>query len=52
MAESAGIDVTGPKHERFDDVRTPEALDFGAALHREFDDYVDVLPLPASERGP
>ena len=37
MAESAGIDVTGPAHERFDEVLTPEALDFLAALHREFD---------------
>jgi malate synthase len=37
MAESAGIDVTGPAHERFDEVLTPEALDFLAAVHREFD---------------
>ena len=35
MAE--GIDVTGAAGERFDDVLTPEALDFLAALHREFD---------------
>jgi hypothetical protein len=52
MAESAGIDVTGPEHERFDDVRTPEALDVKAAVHREFDEYVDVLALPTSERRP
>ena len=37
MAESAGIDVTGPAHERFDEVLTPEALDFLAAMHRKFD---------------
>ena len=37
MADSAGIDVTGPARERFDEVLTPEALDFLAALHRAFD---------------
>jgi hypothetical protein len=50
MAESAGIDVTGPEHERFAEVL--EALDLLAALHRGFDEYVDVLPLPACERMP
>jgi hypothetical protein len=47
MAESAGIDVTGPEHERFDEAL--EARDVLAALHRE---CVGVLPLPAHERKP
>ena len=34
---AAGIEVTGPTHERFDEILTPEALDFLASLHREFD---------------
>jgi malate synthase len=38
MADSAGIEVTGPAGERFDEILAPEALDFLATLHREFDD--------------
>jgi malate synthase len=30
------VEVTGPSHERFEEVLTPEALDLLAALHREF----------------
>ena len=37
MAEPAGIEITGPVRDRFEEVLTPEALDFLAALHREFD---------------
>src|SRR5262245_13825867 len=31
------MEITGPRLERFDEVLTPEALSFVAALHREFD---------------
>jgi len=34
---STGIEVTGPMHDRFEEVLTPAALDLLAALHREFD---------------
>jgi malate synthase len=33
----AGVEVTGPVHERFDEVLTAEALEFLAVLHRTFD---------------
>src|SRR3954465_4281520 len=32
-----GVEVRGPDGERFDEVLTPEALEFVAGLHREFD---------------
>jgi malate synthase len=32
-----GIIATGPMHERYDEVLTPEALDLLSTLHREFD---------------
>src|SRR4029453_17155779 len=31
------ITVSGPIQDRFDEILTPEALDFLAALHRRFD---------------
>ncbi|WP_157247956.1 malate synthase A [Nonomuraea typhae] len=31
------MEITGPMHDRFDEILTPEALDFVAALHRRFD---------------
>jgi malate synthase len=33
----AGLEITGPMGDRFDEVLTPEALDLIATLHREFD---------------
>jgi len=36
MATVAGVDVRGPVLERFDEVLTPQALEFVATLHREF----------------
>ncbi|WP_055481555.1 malate synthase A [Sphaerimonospora mesophila] len=33
-----GVQITGPMLDRFDEILTPEALDFVAALHREFDE--------------
>jgi malate synthase len=33
----AGVEITGPMHDRFDEVLTPEALDLLATLHRAFD---------------
>ncbi|MFL5855492.1 MAG: malate synthase A, partial [Solirubrobacteraceae bacterium] len=32
-----GVEVRGPAHDRFDEILTPSALGFVAALHREFD---------------
>ncbi|MCP3785054.1 malate synthase A [Micromonospora sp. A3M-1-15] len=37
MANSAGIEVAGPMHPRYDEILTPEALSFLADLHRAFD---------------
>ncbi|GII25381.1 malate synthase A [Planosporangium mesophilum] len=37
MSNPAGVEVTGPMRERFDEVLTPEALSFLAELHRTFD---------------
>ncbi len=37
MGEVAGVVITGPLRERFDEVLTPAALELLAALHREFD---------------
>jgi malate synthase len=37
MTTPAGVEVTGPMSERFDEVLTPEALSFLAELHRTFD---------------
>ncbi|MGW5159257.1 malate synthase A [Nonomuraea wenchangensis] len=31
------MEITGPRLDRFDEILTPQALDFVAALHREFD---------------
>jgi malate synthase len=36
MAGPAGVELTGPVNERFDEILTPEALGFLAALQREF----------------
>jgi malate synthase len=36
MASPAGVEVTGPLHDRYDEILTPEALGFLAALQREF----------------
>src|SRR5689334_12139334 len=32
-----GVEITGPLLDRFDEILTPEAIGFVAALHREFD---------------
>ncbi|HZB48515.1 MAG TPA: malate synthase A [Mycobacteriales bacterium] len=37
MAEVDGVEVTGPRQDRFDEVLTPDALALLARLHREFD---------------
>ncbi len=37
MPQPAGIEITGPIEDRFDEVLTPEAVEFLGALHREFD---------------
>ncbi|WP_119729443.1 malate synthase A [Thermomonospora amylolytica] len=36
MAAPEGVEVTGPLHERYDEILTPEALSFLATLQREF----------------
>src|SRR4051794_41951164 len=38
MTITQGIEVRGATHDRFDEILTPSALGFVAALHREFDD--------------
>src|SRR2546430_9244043 len=37
MTQPAGVEVTGPRHDRYDEVLTPEALGFLAQLHRAFE---------------
>jgi malate synthase len=37
MGIPAGVDVTGPVHDRYDEILTPDALAFLAELHRTFD---------------
>src|SRR3954471_24539887 len=37
MTITQGIEVRGAAHDRFDEILTPSALGFVAALHREFD---------------
>src|SRR5581483_6679524 len=37
MDNPAGVEVTGPMGDRFDEVLTPAALEFLAELHRTFD---------------
>jgi malate synthase len=37
MSMPAGVDVTGPMHDRYQEILTPEALGFLAELHRAFD---------------
>ncbi len=32
-----GIEITGPMHDRFDEILTPEALELIALLHRELE---------------
>ncbi len=32
-----GVEITGPMHERYDEMLTPAALGLLAALHREFE---------------
>jgi malate synthase len=36
MSTPAGVEVTAPLHDRYDEILTAEALDFLAALHRQF----------------
>jgi malate synthase len=37
ITTTEGVEVTGAAHDRFDEILTPPALAFVAALHREFD---------------
>ncbi len=37
MSIAAGVDVTGPMHDRYHEILTPEALGLLAELHRSFD---------------
>ncbi|MCW2899334.1 MAG: malate synthase [Streptosporangiaceae bacterium] len=36
MAGAEGVEVTGPLHDRYDEILTPDALSFLATLQREF----------------
>src|SRR4051812_16415580 len=44
------VEVTGPRHERFDEILTPEALAFVARLHHELDAARRALLLRREER--
>src|SRR5947199_2882078 len=44
------VDVTGPRHDRYDEVLTPGALEFLGALHREFEGRRRELLARRSER--
>jgi malate synthase len=46
----SGIEVRGPRLERFDEVLTPEALEFVARLHREFNATREQLLQARNER--
>ena len=37
ITTTEGVEIIGPAHDRFDEILTPPALAFVAALHREFD---------------
>src|SRR2546421_12008867 len=37
MTQPAGVEVTGPSHDRYHEVLTPPALGFLAQLHRAFE---------------
>src|ERR687886_1269792 len=46
----SGIEVRGPRLERFDEILTPEALEFVARLHREFNATREQLLQARNER--
>jgi malate synthase len=50
MATVAGVDVRGPVHDRFDEILTPQALEFVAGLHREFNPTRERLLARRRER--
>src|SRR5918992_5298868 len=50
IATVAGVDVRGPLHERFEEILTAEALEFVAALHRQFNPTRERLLVRRSER--
>src|SRR5215475_14428686 len=47
----AGVRVTGPWHDRFEEILTPEALGLVAELHREFDGRRRELLAARAEQG-
>jgi malate synthase len=49
-SSAASIEVRGPRLPRFDEVLTPEALDFVARLHREFNPTREALLKERGER--
>src|SRR5262245_25064790 len=51
MTASAGVEITGPLRDRYDEVLTPDALAFLAELHRAFDGRRRDLPARRRERG-
>ena len=46
----SGIEVRGPRQERFDEILTPQALEFVARLHREFNPTREALLQERTER--
>jgi malate synthase len=50
IATVTGVDVRGPLHERFDEILTAEALEFVAALHRQFNPTRERLLARRRER--
>ncbi|MGW5673416.1 hypothetical protein, partial [Micromonospora sp. NPDC003776] len=55
MTNPHGVEVTGARHPRYDEILTPEALAFLADLHRTFDarrrDLLDRRRRPPAARG-
>jgi malate synthase len=50
MAEVDGVEITGPRQDRFDEVLTPGALALLARLHRDFDGRRRQLLAARAER--
>jgi malate synthase len=50
MSNPAGVEITGPLHDRYEEILTPDALGFLAELHRTFDGRRRALLAGRAER--